>query len=320
MKIAKEILFGVAIGDALGVPFEFRERSFMKKNAAKDMVGYGTYNQKPGTWSDDSSLTFCLAESLIENYTLRNASEKFIKWKEEAYWTARNELFDIGFTTSNSISELKNIIESEELSDLKRLKYLGDEFDNGNGSLMRILPFIYEIKGKTMVEQFDLIWLNSALTHKHIRSAIACHIYLTFCLNIIQFQDKFKAYKETQKQISSFLIERNISAYEIQKFERILVEDISILEENVIESSGYVIHSLEASIWSILTSETFEESVLKSINLGHDTDTTGAITGGIAGILYGFESIPEFWVVSLARMEAIFELSEKLEKKYDVSS
>ena len=82
-------LFGVAIGDDVGVPFEFSSRDQMKSDPAKGMIGYGTYNQPEGTWSDDSSLTFCLAESLIKGYDLKDISENFIKWKYEAYWSAR---------------------------------------------------------------------------------------------------------------------------------------------------------------------------------------------------------------------------------------
>ena len=91
---------GVAVGDAVGVPFEFSSRKDMQENPATDMTGYGTYNQPHGTWSDDSSLTFCLAESLVNGYNIEDISKKFIQWKDEAYWTARNEIFDIGITTS----------------------------------------------------------------------------------------------------------------------------------------------------------------------------------------------------------------------------
>ena len=99
-----DAIMGVAIGDAVGVPFEFRSREDMEENPATDITGYGTYNQPHGTWSDDSSLTFCLAQSLIQGYDIKDMSEKFIKWRDEAYWTAHNEVFDIGKTTSIAIS------------------------------------------------------------------------------------------------------------------------------------------------------------------------------------------------------------------------
>ncbi|MBK9461870.1 MAG: ADP-ribosylglycohydrolase family protein [Sphingobacteriales bacterium] len=115
MKSNKAIdaLLGVAIGDAVGVPFEFSSREEMKLNRAKDMVGYGSHNQPKGTWSDDSSLTFCLAQSLLNGYDLKDIAQNFIKWKNEAYWSARGKVFDIGITTAKAISRLRKIIEGK---------------------------------------------------------------------------------------------------------------------------------------------------------------------------------------------------------------
>ena len=102
---------------------------------------------------------------------------------------------------------------------------------------------------------------------------------------------------------------------EIQLFDRVLKNDISEYHEDSISSGGYVLHSLEASLWCFLNSENYTEAVLKAVNLGEDTDTTGAITGGIAGIYYGFENIPKEWIDVLARKEDIEKLCEKLNEK-----
>ncbi|WP_435524551.1 ADP-ribosylglycohydrolase family protein [Chryseobacterium indoltheticum] len=102
---------------------------------------------------------------------------------------------------------------------------------------------------------------------------------------------------------------------EIQLFDRVLKNDISKYNEDEISSGGYVLHSLEASLWCFLNSESYAEAVLKAVNLGEDTDTTGAITGGIAGIYYGFVNIPEEWIDVLVRKEDIEELCIKLEQK-----
>jgi len=162
-------LRGVAVGDALGVPFEFRTRGAMANNPATEMIGYGTYSLPKGTWSDDSSLTFCLAESLADGYDLIDIASKFIAWKNENYWTPRGNVFDIGLTTSRAISRLQMMSDRDKLGQIKRQKYQGDEFDNGNGSLMRIMPLLFYIKGKPIQEQFEIIWDVSSLTHRHIR-------------------------------------------------------------------------------------------------------------------------------------------------------
>lgn len=179
MKSNKAIdaLLGIAVGDALGVPFEFSSREKMKAHPVADMVGYGTYNQPAGTWSDDSSLTFCLAQSLADGYDLKDIALKFINWKNENLWTAHGEVFDIGITTATSIGRLERIINNNELNELKILKYSGDEYENGNGSLMRILPLVFYIHGKPIQEQFEIVWEISALTHRHIRAAMSCMIF-----------------------------------------------------------------------------------------------------------------------------------------------
>ena len=92
----KSALFGVAIGDALGVPVEFKSRELISENPVEDMMGFGTYNLPPGTFSDDSSLTFCLAEALSEGFDLDIIARNFIKWYYENYWTARGNVFDVG--------------------------------------------------------------------------------------------------------------------------------------------------------------------------------------------------------------------------------
>ena len=95
-----------------------------------------------------------------------------------------------------------------------------------------------------------------------------------------------------QNKVKGFIAENGFEAKEIRLFERVLVGDISMVPEKEIYSSGYVVHSLEASLWSVLTTESYKEAVLRAVNLGEDTDTTGTITGGLAGLIYGFESIP----------------------------
>ncbi|WP_306643938.1 ADP-ribosylglycohydrolase family protein [Sanyastnella coralliicola] len=313
---AKEILFGVAISDALGVPYEFLSREQMNQDPARDVTGYGTHNQPPGTWSDDTSLTLCLAESLLDDYSLITVAEKFIQWKNEAYWSARGSVFDIGLTTSKAISRLEEIIDNRAFGKLESLKDSAEEQDNGNGALMRILPLIMEIQGQNITEQFAIVWNNAALTHRHIRSAMCCMIYLKFAEYLILGIDRAESYSRTQRDIIGLWEEINFPECEKQHFKRIIQNDISSFPRNTIKSGGYVIESLEASLWCLLNSISFEKSVLEAINLGDDTDTTGAITGGIAALHFGYDALPDYWVASLARMEDIENLSDKLNEKY----
>ena len=314
-NIVTDALLGVAVGDAVGVPFEFRSRDEMQQNPATEMIGHGTYNQPKGTWSDDSSLTFCLAESLINGYDLQDISEKFIKWVDEAYWTAHDELFDIGITTSIAISRLKQIVDEGNLDELKRQKHYGDDRDNGNGSLMRIIPLLFYIKGKPIKEQFEIVWEVSALTHRHIRAAMSCMIYLKLSEKLLQGKEKQVAYSEMRGEITDLWSEIDFLEKERKHFEKVIQNDIRNTKIEDLKSGGYVIEVLESSIWFFLNKDSYKETILSIINLGHDTDTSAAIAGGLAGIYYGQKGIPKEWVASIARVDDIVELGRELNER-----
>lgn len=304
----KSALFGVAVGDALGVPVEFKSRENILKNPVTDMIGYGTYNLPPGTFSDDSSMTFCLAEALTQDFDLNQIAQNFVKWYHENFWAARGEVFDIGIATREAINKI---------AQGKKPEFAGstDASSNGNGSLMRILPLLFYIKNLPISERYEITKKVSSITHGHIRSVISCFYYLEFARKILLGKDKFEIYQKLQTEIPDFLNSLSIDQYEISFFNRLLKDDISELAEHEISSSGYVLHSLEASIWCLLTTDNYKEATLKAVNLGEDTDTTAAITGGLAGLLYSFDTIPENWVEQLARQEDIEDLSERLAKK-----
>lgn len=309
-NIVKAGIFGVCIGDALGVPVEFKSRETLKKFPVENMQEFGSWNQPKGTWSDDSSLTLCIAEELTKGYDLEKIGQSFVKWVKYGHWTAHGKLFDIGGTTRHSIARL---IKGESA------KFSGNIFeeDNGNGSLMRTLPLAFYLKEEENIEKlYQTVKEVSSITHGHFRSVFACFIYVIFAIELIKGKDKKQAYNHIQKAALEFAGVQGFNPKEIQLFERILKNDISKYKEDTISSSGYVLHSLEASLWCFLNTESYSEAVLKAVNLGDDTDTTGAITGGIAGIYYGFENIPKDWIDVLARKEDIEKLCEKFEKKY----
>ncbi|GAA3946015.1 ADP-ribosylglycohydrolase family protein [Chitinophaga oryziterrae] len=301
----KDILYGIATGDALGVPVEFLSRGEIALRPITGMQGYGTHNQPPGTWSDDSSLTFCLAEMLCGEYDLTNLANRFINWRNYGYWTPRGEVFDIGIATSHAINRLQDGI-SPVLAG-------GDgEWSNGNGSLMRILPLLFYIKDLSVADRFNIIGEVSSLTHRHSRSIVACFLYLEMALNILQGKDKQTAYTEMCKTANDFL------ADEKEAFSRVLSGDIPGLHINDIKSTGYVVHTLEAAIWCLLKTNDYQSAVLSAVNLGDDTDTTAAVTGGIAGLLYGWETIPAEWLNLLAKKTSIDKLIINLQAKIDV--
>ncbi len=305
----KSVLFGVAVGDALGVPVEFKSRQVITRNPVTDMIGYGTYNLPPGTFSDDSSLTFCLAEALTTKFDLNTIGQNFVKWFSNNYWTPRGNVFDIGIATRQAI---------DQLAKGERPDLAGgfDVSSNGNGSLMRISPLFFYLLDKSVGERFNITKQVSSITHGHIRSVIACFYYLEFARQLFERKDKFEVYKNLQLEVTDHLTTISINQTEVALFDRLLKQDIHELTDENIFSSGYVLHTLEASIWCLLTTDNYKDAVLKAVNLGEDTDTTGAVTGGLAGLLYGLDNIPTNWLKQLAKYDDIENLAERLDEKF----
>ncbi|KYC40283.1 hypothetical protein WA1_27515 [Scytonema hofmannii PCC 7110] len=297
-------LMGVCVGDALGVPVEFTTRAERSRSPVTSMQGYGTWDVPAGTWSDDSSLTFCLAECLCDGFSLDAIAQSFWRWYNDNHWTARGEVFDIGNTTFLAITNFKQgalPLEAGEKS----------ERSNGNGSLMRILPMAYCYKILTFSELISRTHQVSCITHAHLRSQMACGIYISIAVGLLEGADPNTAYQQGLKNIEGIYSDTKYAS-ERSHFARVMSGEIAQLSEESINSSGYVIDTLEASLWCLLNSSSYAEAVLKAVNLGGDTDTTAAVTGGLAGIYYGVENIPEEWTEQIARKYDIINLAIRL--------
>ena len=302
-KLIKDSTLGFVIGDALGVPVEFKSREELTISPLKEMIGYGSHNVPEGTWSDDTSMMLATMDSIIETNKIDydNMMNKFCDWYINSKYTATGVVFDIGNTICKALNKY--------CSGYNALDCGGNnEFDNGNGSLMRILPISLYSHYNNLDEQDEIDLLNkcSSLTHAHEISKLGCKIYTDFIKFISLGKNKDEAFKEIVNKDYSI----NFSRESINKYKRLLNDNFKNLDISQIKSSGYVVDSLEASLWCVLNTDTYENAVLKAINLGEDTDTVGAITGSIAGLLYGNEKIPERWISKLKNKEYLMEIVE----------
>jgi ADP-ribosyl-[dinitrogen reductase] hydrolase len=301
---------GLAIGDALGVPVEFRNRNILKTNPVTKMTGYGAWNQPPGTWSDDSSMAFCLAESLTKGYDIHDIGKSFVRWMKEGYWGAHGKVFDIGGTTRIA---LQRVFEGEDPL------YSGEfeEDSNGNGSLMRIMPsslYFFEADNDILLERMREI---SGITHRHFRSVLSCFIFSKIALNVFRGYEKLEAYKNAIDDIKIFVSAKNYNPDEVILFERILSGSLVKESEEKIYSTGYVLHTLESAIWCFVNSNSYSEAVLKAVNLGGDTDTTACVTGALAGLYYGIDGIPDDWKATIEKREDIILLAKDFKNCMD---
>ena len=308
MENVKNGLYGFVIGDAMGVPIEFTGRVYDESQKLKDMVGYGSHHVPAGTWSDDTSMTIATMDSMQEKGGIDycDIMDKFLAWATKSKYTNNGKLFDIGNTTSRALSKYMHNKDNPILC--------GEtgERSNGNGSLMRMLPIALYLYNKdyTEDEELEIIKNISSLTHAHEISVMACKIYVDYLKQIMSGNDKMDSYQEIcKKDYNSFF-----SKETVDKYQKILSGKLQNESINNIVSSGYVISTLESVIWSILNTENYEESIILSINLGHDTDTIGAITGSISGIMYGYESIPQRWLDELKGKDYLNKLIANFEE------
>lgn len=298
-------ILGFVIGDSLGVPVEFKVRQQLVKNPLIDMVGYGTHNMPEGTWSDDTSMVLATIDSIIQKQKIdyNDIMSKFCAWYLRSEYTATGITFDIGNATKKALNNYYDGIPA--------LKCGGKAiYDNGNGSLMRMLPIIlysYYI-GLSEEEEISLLNNCSSLTHAHEISKLGCKIYSDFIKELLKGNTKEDAFNK--------LLTKDYNRYytndSVRKYERLLDSNFVNLESDEIKSTGYIIDTLEACIWCNLNSDSYEEAVLKGINLGNDTDTIGALAGSIAGILYESSNIPQRWVDKIKNKDYL----EKLICKY----
>jgi ADP-ribosylglycohydrolase len=293
-------LWGAVVGDALGVPVEFRRRAEVQRNPVTGLRGHGTHKQPKGTWSDDSSLMLCTADSLARReFDTADMGQRFVQWSQGRLWTPWGRVFDIGGATSAALGRIQQGVPAEQAGGI-------DENSNGNGSLMRILPVALRFGREPAERLLEYACRVSAITHRHPRSQMACGFYCLIAAGLLHGRSL-----EAARQTVGPLFNAEPWAGERRHFAAALAPDLATWPEKEIASGGHVVDTLTASLWCLLTSKGYEETSLKAVNLGGDTDTTGIAAGGLAGVCYGLPSVPEQWRRAMARAEDLEILFEQ---------
>lgn len=309
-------IFGLAAGDALGCPVQFRTREEMDDNPVTDMIGHGTYDMPAGSWTDDTSLALATMDSILGCGHLDFAAVMhcFGQWLLKGRYTPFGKAYDIGHGTMDSIlCFLNNGFDVTTCGG-------AEEYNNGNGSLMRILPVCLYLLGNGTEEKeaVQLVQQSSALTHAHPRSQLACGIYFYLVRAILSAEPFAKAslQERLQKGMDEAMAHYEQDAAfnrELPFYER--CRNLTMLREEPrqeIRSYGYVVDSLEAALWCALTTDSYEKAMLACVNLGYDTDTVAAICGGLCGLYYGYDAIPLKWRQALPRKIYIKDLCERM--------
>jgi ADP-ribosylglycohydrolase len=305
---AESAILGLAVGDAMGVPAECMSREELARDPVTEPRGGGVHGQMAGTWSDDTSMTLCVMDSLMENgMDCGDQMRRFASWLWNAENTARDEIFDVGGATKQAIFRFVKGCPPLQC---------GETAENtcGNGSLMRMLPTALYLAGHEKISGLDgraAEWIHDAskCTHAHPKCQMACGIYCSVVFHLLDGESPNRA---VSNGVSSAL-----AFYETQpEFARVQKEFASLREigtwtERQVESTGYVLHTLQAALWCLLTTADYASCVLKAVNLGEDADTTAAVAGGLAGLVYGADAIPESWKAAAAKYEELRQRSRR---------
>ncbi len=314
-EMISDALIGFAIGDAFGVPYEFLYRKDIEKLPIKDMVGNNTKEKinsrwgdliPAGAWSDDTSMTIATMASFIRNdgkFDSDDIMKSFLAWWGEGKYSSLNKPFGLGGVVYKALESYTRGVPAEECGP-KEFK------DNGNGSLMRILPYsLYCIENNlSFDETCDIISKGSALTHGNDISKICCCIYTEYLRNCVETQNPVLSFDMLSKL--DYSSKFNKDAVEIGK--EITATSFKFKNiEYLKEKNGYVVETLKAVFYSLLNGTNFETSIIQAVKIGYDTDTIAGITGAAAGIIYGLDDVPKNWTDTLLKKEQLEELANK---------
>lgn len=299
----KSAILGLAVADALGVPAEFKSRGTMALKPVTGMTGFGTHNVPAGSWSDDTSMLLCALDSMAKgSINYEEIMQNFYKWIAKGEYTPGGKTFDFGTICARAIDSYHNM----NTPPLEcGLTY---ENSNGNGSVMRIQPFsLYVLfTDMTLDEKIKVIHNGSALTHAHPCSLIGCGIYSFILWELLENKsiDSIRAGLEKAKSYYA-------DHADLTRYARIFDPNFANLPEDEIISSGYIVYTLETALWCLLNTDNYRDCVLKAVNLGSDTDTTAAVAGSLAAVLYGIDFIPADWLNTLLRRDYIEDMCER---------
>lgn len=319
-------VMGVLIGDALGNPVQFMSRSeVVRRGLVKGMEAGGVFHMPAGCWTDDGSMTLASLDSILTMGRIDpdDMMKRFIMWDSEGQYTPTGRAYDQGITCMEALDAYRR---GKKWDSCGRT----GEYANGNGALMRILPVC--LYSAYMQEKFGISDLDAVLavhhatliTHNHLRACTASGMYYFMCREILRSRGGFDGTGSAGAggSLAEILlrgIDAGVAFYrdndmddEIAHFTRIRdLKKLAATDAGKIKSSGYVIHTIEAAVWSLVTTNSFSEALLKAVNLGDDADTVGAVAGGLAGLYYGYDNVPEDWKSAMKKRDELEEICRK---------
>ena len=286
--------WGLAVGDAMGAPVEFlTPGTFPKVTGYQPSPRFGL---DPGAWTDDTIMAVCMAESIIAEggYDSFAVMQDYVDWMVRGHNSPNGTCFDIGIQTAKALRQFRvnpAIAESTQSA--------------GNGTIMRLAPAVIASQDSPPDEAARLFEISARDTHNSDLAAEATVLFGMILRNLMEgtsFRESLVLAAETTER---HLKERGLPS-------QLVAETVYAFDDEAANNSGFVIPSLGTAIWAVRSTDTFEDAVLTAVNLGDDADTVAAITGQMAGALYGAGAIPEEWVADLHRRDDLVEMTAGL--------
>ena len=285
-------VWGHLVGDAMGVPYEFGPPVPLEQIRWGQQAAQRA--QPPGTWSDDGGLMLALLDSLLcGSFDTRDQARRALDWwRGEAY--KPGPVFDIGIATRGALERIQRGIEPEEAG-------AAEEYENGNGSLMRILPIALVGHQAPDAELVAQAMRASSLTHRHARARVACAVYVLAARSLIH-----GAKDRAQVLAAAF---DSVGAT-VGRAER---QELSVLKNYPQRTgTGYVVDCFWSAWEAFSAGDSYRDVIERAIAYGRDADTTASVAGGLAGIYWGLGAIPDQWLSGMRGRDVVEPLLEKL--------
>jgi ADP-ribosylglycohydrolase len=285
-------IWGHLVGDAIGVPYEFSHHI-----ETVELRGHGTHNQPPGTWSDDGALMLALLDSLVSiGFDPEDQAQRALAWADAGAYTPDGDgRFDIGGATADALARVRRGVPAIDAGGT------GDR-DQGNGSLMRILPLALVDVPDDEAELVERAHLASRVTHGHPHCQVACALYVLVARRIRPGIGPEDALADA--------VDRLHAVYTAQPTFTPVLDWLLAHRSNLRKpGGGWVLDSFWSAWSAFADGSSYRDTIVRAVSLGNDTDTTAAIAGGLAGLRWGLDErsggIPRQWLSALRGKEIV---------------
>ena len=289
----KGMFIGLAIGDTLGMPLEFKQRGSFEPIQA--LQAGGPFDLPLGYWTDDTSMALCLADSILDKkgYDSYDVMDRYANWLDNGYRSSTGVCFDIGNQVSSAISSYKT--SPEVASNELRTE------SAGNGCIMRLAPVVVaSIAADNGLEvTMQLAAISGRETHYSVLAEEATALFAGLLFNAVK--------ANTKDRVLQFDVSTKPSAQLLT-----VIQNASHKTESQLKPTGFVVDTLEVAVWAFMTTDNFKDGALKAVNLGGDSDTIGAVYGQLAGAYYGLSGIPQDWLDQLHDYNEMEQLAIQL--------